>query len=750
MSGKSFKGAYFVTLLLFLLAGVGLRLHFETSAAQRLAPYVGSRLLVYGAVEPASVRQYAGYTAAIVRCEEVQLVSKAKAAAYANEGEELLAALKPVVEAKKKISYRDKLRVSVKGNLHTSGKVVLCGKLEELTSLRNPGGFDAALYNQLQRIGGRLSGAQLLAVRPEVSLWQQLELWRLELCIRLEKIAGRELGGILSGMVLGGSSRLDEEARELFTANGIAHLLSVSGTHLLLLTGLLVSVLRPVPPPWRQLLVAVVLALYAGLCGLRPPVLRALLMCVVLLFGGNGAKRGRLLCLVAVLLLLWKPLWLLDVGFQLSFAAAAGLVWLLPACKRLVGTRLPEPVSTGLAVTLAAQLAVVPVEASSFHQLSLVSLASNLLLVPLLELATQLALVGLLLPFGAFFVQLAAAILKQVLLQADWLAALPHSTVVVGDLPALCWLLYYAALALLADFGWLKLFSNKERYLAMGCCLAVIFSTVCWQYKRTLPLTAYFLDVGQGDCSVVVTPEQRVVVIDTGGLRNLDTGYRAVAPFLRSLGYSSIDVLLLSHYDFDHVGGAPSLLRQLQVKKLLLPREEVKEEGRALQQQILQQAAKSGVQAVEIAQAGRVLQLDADTQLEVLATAAAPTSGNEASTLAAVRSTRGSLLFTGDMGVERERELTELGSYTVLKAGHHGSRNSTGSEFLAQVCPQLTVLSCGRGNRYGHPHAETLERVRAARSAVARTDEQGCIKVVFDEKGIKWYSYVYNKQHFQE
>lgn len=749
MSGKSFKGAYFVTLLLFLLVGVGLRLHFEASAAQRLAPYVGSRLLVCGAVEPASVHQYAGYTAAIVRCEEVQLVSKAKAAAYANNDEELLPALKPV-EAKEKIPYRDKLRVSVQGNLHTSGRVVLCGKLEELTSLRNPGGFDAALYNQLQRIGGRLSGAQLLAVRPEVSLWQQLELWRLELCTRLEKIAGRELGGILSGMVLGGSSRLDEEARELFTANGIAHLLSVSGTHLLLLTGLLVSALRPVPPPWRQLLVAAVLALYAALCGLRPPVLRALLMCVVLLFGDSGAKRGRLLCLVAVLLLLWKPLWLLDVGFQLSFAAAAGLVWLLPACKRLVGTRLPEPVSTGLAVTLAAQLAVVPVEVCSFHQLSLISLVSNLLLVPLLELATQLALVGLLLPFGAFLVQLAAAILEQVLLQAGWLAALPHSTVVVGDLPVWCWLLYYAALALLADFGWLKLFSNKERYLAMGCCLTVIFGTVCWQYKRTLPLTAYFLDVGQGDCCVVVTPAQRVAVIDTGGLRSLDTGSRVVTPFLRSLGYSRIDVLLLSHYDFDHVGGAASLLRQLQVKKLLLPQEEVKEDSRALQQKILQQAAKAGVQSVEMAQAGRVLQLDAATQLAVLDTPAAPTSGNEASTLAAVRSSRGSLLFTGDMGVERERELTELGSYMVLKAGHHGSRHSTGSEFLAQVRPQLTVLSCGRGNRYGHPHAETLERVRAARSAVARTDEQGCIKVVFDEKGIKWYSYVYNKEHFQE
>ena len=729
---------YFVTLVCFLLVGVGLRLHFEASAAQQLAPYLGSRLLVRGAVEPASVRRYAGYTAAIVRCEQVQAVSGGRTADNI------------VAQGEHKISYQSRLRVSVKGSLPTSGRVELCGRLEELTSLRNPGGFDADLYNRLQGLGGRLSEAQLLAVQPGVSLWQQLELWRLALCARLEKIAGKELGGLLSGMLLGGSSRLEEQTRELFTANGIAHLLSVSGTHLLLLTSLLMAALKPVPQPWRKLVVIAVLALYAALCGLRPPVLRALLMCVALLLGGSGAERGRLLCLVAVVLLLWKPLWLWDVGFQLSFAAAAGLVWLLPACRRLVGTRLPEPVSIGLAVTLAAQLAVLPVEASSFHQLSLISLVSNLLLVPLLELAAQLALVGVLLPFGAYLVQLAAAILQQVLQQAGWLAALPYSTLVVGELPAVCWLLYYAGLALLADFSWLQLFSNKERHLALGCCLAAIFGTVCWQQQRTLPLTAYFLDVGQGDCAVVVTPEQRVVVVDTGGLRSLDTGSRVVAPFLRALGYSQIDVLLLSHYDFDHVGGATSLLRQLRVKKLLLPKEEVKEESRALQQEILQQAAKAGVSFVEVAQAEMLLQLDAATQLAVLAVPEMPTSGNEASTLAAVRGAQGSLLFTGDLGVERERELPEVGRYTVLKAGHHGSRYSTGSAFLAQVRPQLTVLSCGRGNRYGHPHAETLERLREARSAVARTDEQGCVKVVFDERGIKWYSYVYNKEHFQE
>ena len=101
---------------------------------------------------------------------------------------------------------------------------------------------------------------------------------------------------------------------------------------------------------------------------------------------------------------------------------------------------------------------------------------------------------------------------------------------------------------------------------------------------------------------------------------------------------------------------------------------------------------------------------------------------------------QGSVLFTGDMGEERERGL-QLQQYAVLKAGHHGSHYSSSMEFLEQVQPKLTVISCGRGNRYGHPHQETLERLQAIGSNVVRTDELGCIKVVFDAEGIKCYGY---------
>ena len=640
------------------------------SAEQQLAACFGRQLVVYGAVEPLSVRRQDGFSSAVLRCHKV----------YSDT----------------ELAYSGRLRVSVKGELPQAGCVVLKGTLEQLDSLRNPGGFDAASYNRVQELGGRLSKAQLLKTEPQVLWWQRFTLWNKKLSERMEATVGAEHGALLSGMMLGGSGRLDEETRELFTDNGLAHLLSVSGTHIVLLTGLLLALLQWVPLPWRKVIVITLLTAYALLCGLRPPVLRALAMSSVLLLGGSGAERGRLLCLVAALLLCLQPLW------------------------------------------LAAQLAVLPLEVYYFQQFSLIALVSNIVLVPVLEIAAQLALVGALLPVcGEYLLQLAAWLTAQVLTQARFFADLPYSTVVIGKLPAYCLVLYYAALFVWVDFPWLQFWSNRERRCILLLHALLLAGMLAYQQYRTLPLACYFLDVGQGDCAVIVTPSQRVAIIDTGGLKNISTATRVITPFLRYLGKREADILLLSHYDFDHVGAAADLLRQLRVKKLLLPNEALTEESKRVQQEILAQAGRTQAHVV---QGGERYALDDNAEIVLVDVPQQDVPGNEASTLAALQSVQGSVLFTGDMGEEREQRL-QLQQYTVLKAGHHGSHYSSSMEFLEQVRPRLTVISCGRGNRYGHPHQETLERLQAIGSAVVRTDELGCIKVVFDAEGIKCYGY---------
>lgn len=737
---KNLRWASLICLVLLLIFRL---LNMPPSAAEQLASYMGRQVMVLGDIEPLSVRSNGDFTSAVVRCRRLSVPAPKADKVQENVKQRLQGDSSMNIPQ----NYTGRLRVSVQETLPAAGSVEVAGMLEPLVGFRNPGCFDMQTYNRVQELGGRVSRAQVLDVQPKVLWWQRFALWNKNLAARIESVVGAERGALLAGMVLGGSSRLDEETRELFTDNGLAHLLSVSGTHLVLLTSLLSLLFSSVPWRWRRVLIIAFLVVYALLCGLRPPVLRALAMSSVLLFGGGGAERGRLLALLAAGLLCFKPVWLLDIGFQLSFAAAAGLIWLLSACQRVLPEIMPGLIREALAVTLAAQLAVVPLEIYYFHQISLVSLVSNIVLVPMLELAAQLALVGALLPVpGVYLLQGAGWLVAQVLVQAQFFAGLPYSVLAIGVLPAYCVVIYYALLALFADFAWLQFLCNAERKAAMFCCLLILGGTIGYQQQRTVPLACYFLDVGQDDCAVIVTPSQHIAFIDTGGLKNFSTGSRVLAPFLRSLGKREADVLLLSHYDFDHVGGAVDFLRQVRVKNLLLPNEKLTDESAALQRKILAQAKAQGTQ-VRVVHSGEQYVLDAGVALELVDVPQQAVCGNEASTLAALVSERGRVLFTGDMGEARERGM-QLLHYDVLKAGHHGSRYSSSAEFLQQVQPQFTVLSCGRGNRYGHPHEETLERLQAVGSQNLRTDELGCVKVVFDEEGIKCYSYVYNKKAF--
>ena len=291
----------------FVLLGLVNGLRVEPSAAEQLQPYYGKEVLLSGSIEALSVKEGEQYFSYVLQCEKLQ-------------------------QGQQTINYQGRVRMTLPQK--AKGSIIVAGRLEPLLGLRNPGCFDGELFNRINNIGGRLTQARLLpsSDKQEYTLFQQLQErlseWNVALREALNARLGQQLGPLLGNMLLGGSSSLDDETRDVFVANGLAHLLSVSGTHLVLLAGLCSSLLRAVPPLWRKALLTIALGIYALLCGLRPPVLRALLMSVVLLWGRQAevkepekksikqsqhyhnprAERGYLLCLVALVLLLVKPL----------------------------------------------------------------------------------------------------------------------------------------------------------------------------------------------------------------------------------------------------------------------------------------------------------------------------------------------------------------------------------------------------------------------------------------------------------
>ena len=805
-------------IIFFAFLGISSGLRVGPSAEAILEPFFGKEVVLVGHVEPLSIKYGPQYSSMQLQCEHLQQGSQV----ITYKGKVRLSLADTGVKSSNtvytKSLYHDILeeqKLSRFSKAFLTKRIIVCGKLEPLTAFHNPGGFDSKLYNRINDIGGRLRNTKLIQnadisinnLDEPYSFWQRLRnklaIYNLNLREQMQRLMGERSGKLLGSMLLGGSTDVDEDIRDVFTANGLSHLLSVSGTHLLLLASLLALLVQPLPKPLRKPLVGLLLLLYALLCGLRPPVLRALCMSLVVLWGrrdaddreqrtesyqkivgffDNKLERGYLLCLVAMGMLLLKPIWLLDIGFQLSFGAAAGLLWFMPPCQRLMAKLMPDFLAEGFAITLAAQLGVLPILAGNFHQLSLVSLISNLILVPVLEVAAFLASFGLFLShiptgiidgLGRLLSQTTSYLIDQLLVQAEFLAALPFSQFVIPSLPFWCMLIYYAALLVWADVPILQFISNTERRFFILCSSLALVVALLWQQYTPKPLTIYFLDVAQGDCVVIETPRREVYIYDTGGIQGLDTGKRIVAPFLRSLGRNSVDGLILSHYDYDHVGGAVGLLQQLQVRELVLPQEHLDEVGGTMHEAITLAAQKANTR-ITFAKMERSWQLGAGAVMSLLTPntlfsnsmvqneawqhssgvssstiALKPkletgVSGNDASTILALRSPQGSLLLTGDLGSEVEEQL-ELEDFTVFKAGHHGSKFSNSEKFLQRLQPQITVISCGANNRYGHPHQETLGRLQDIGSKVYRTDLQGCIKVVFDENGPRCYSYIYDR-----
>ncbi len=570
---KTFNILACITMLLF---GIILGLHDGPSAEERVKPYYDQQITVHGKVELETIRQSNGYTSFVIMCSNGPL-------------------------------HGVKLRTSVKGEqgerLQHYDTIKFTGIITPLQTLRNPGGFDAITYNRVNHIGGRLEKASVVETYNDSNFLNQLtkqcKIVSLHLANTIRTNVGDGVGALLIGMMLGGAnSQLDDDVRDIFSENGLSHLLSVSGTHLMLLASFLSTVLGyiPIKKKWIiQCLLLVCLLLYAMLCGFRAPILRALIMSIIVLFGGPGANRGRLLCLAVIGLLLYEPLWLFDIGMQLSVGATAGLIWLVPSCECLVqtialrisGLRVlfpktnhtdthdfklkgieqensifPDFFCTGMAVTISAQLATLPLMIYYFHQISIISLISNIVLVPILEVSLLFTATALLFGFlGMTLIQMHAFqmsewLITQVMTQADLLASLPCSTLTIGALQDsqafCCAVLYYLVLGLWAKHPVLDFIRPCERLKMIS--LSIVFILVSYGYQLVIPkpFAAYFLDVGQGDCTVLVTPKRQVIIYDTGGLKGLDTGSRVIAPFLRYMGITKVDLLILSHYDYEN------------------------------------------------------------------------------------------------------------------------------------------------------------------------------------------------------
>ena len=681
-----------------------------------------------------------------------------------------------------------------------SEKIRIAGIIKEPVFLRNPGTYDGYLSNKIKGIYGNITvlPAQLQTLKEPFPL--RFRFMSLAQEVREKALAKLHTGtgAILPAMVLGGYQGVAAEDADVFRDNGIAHLLAVSGTHVAVLTLLLHALLRPAGKK-RLIFIQSFLILYSLLCGLQPAVLRSVAMACVLLWGRSRKLKAdsvRLLLLTAWALLLANPFWLFDVSFQLSFVTTAGLLLAGPKVTAYIPQSLPDWLRTVLGVTLTAQIFSFPFSVYYFHRFSLIGLASNLLLLPALELALLLFLGGLFLLVleaagSAFFSTLfsftndtnqssmffnllysftgdlhqgsgisvtlinlpfstAEFLLQGAVAAGKLLTKLPFAAIDIAGWNRAQYFCYMGFVVAFFDLGPFSRLSSRQRKCLLWTMVCFFFLIHSIHFLLPKDLTVHFMDVGQGDAALVQTPEGKNILIDTGGLQgDADISRMVLLPYLRYLGVKQIDALCLSHGDHDHAGGAVGVAARLPVKNVFLGAgAEESPDMQALLKVVGTKANIYRMQKGEVWNVGgcKIVVASASDSTS----SASAVSEENASSLVLQLSCQGhSLVFTGDADMETEESaMPMLRRADVLKVSHHGSDTSSSPHFLDHIRPRFGVISCGKHNRYGHPGKETLERLAARHIIPLQTDQLGAIKVVFSKDKLRWYSYRYHENQF--
>jgi len=538
---------------------------------------------------------------------------------------------------------------------------------------------------------------------------------------------------IVDALVLGRRGDIDPQLRAEFVASGLAHLLAISGLHVGIIAAWIAVLGRVVGLGSRAVWLSAAGAWgYVLLLGFPAPATRAATFVAIgaLARARQRHPRGGAVLAVAVLVVLAvDPAAVAQVGAWLSVAAVWGTAEAAAVLRRL---RRPHPAVRLLAASVGAVLATAPITAWVFGQVSLAGVVTNLVAVPLAGITVPGILASLLgggLLAGGTGVTL--AVLERV---AALGARLPFG--VVGGDPGLPFALPWVGI--LGAGLWLvrvrPTWPVAVRRAAAMLALAVWAGLArdVWTRDRYAGLTLYVLDVGQGDAIALRSPRGRWMLVDAGPrIGGRDAGRTVVAPFLRRQGVRSLDLLVVTHGDADHVGGAPSVLAAVPAEVVMEPGQPL---GSTPYLEFLEAVDVAGA-AWRPARVGDAVDWDG-VRLEVLHPSERWLRGevraNENSVVLHVSFGAFDALLTGDAGLPVESAvLPAVSQVEVLKIGHHGSAGSTGTPFLAAAAPKVALISVGE-NGYGHPAAEVMARLAEGRIPAYRTDRGGMVTVRSD------------------
>ncbi|MBR2674996.1 MAG: DNA internalization-related competence protein ComEC/Rec2 [Mogibacterium sp.] len=617
---------------------------------------------------------------------------------------------------------------------YIGAKASISGKLAEFSEADNPGCFDYRDYMRSKGIAFKIKGYDLIIEDEEVSF-----LWRLKrrLAYAREHFLRHfeeEIGGFLRGIIFGDKSEIDDDVLREFKLNSTGHILAVSGLHI----GFLHSLLRFLSArkkTWlASILIISILLIYGEMTMWSSSVVRAIMVLGMSILSVNLRRRFDLLSSIsaaAFLILLFEPYMLLNAGFQLSFAAMSGIAFFSEPLSRYFGKL--------LGVIFSVQIGTVPVIATTFHRINLISFLINIPIIALSSILVPICIFCLFLDILAGGVPKIAVSFVE--LAAESIININHSLSFDGFFSELtsgggsAWTISLMLVLFFCSSEWFRVRIVRRKWRIIGktllCFIIPIIMVHAALFDPFFNDEIVFLSVGQGDCTHIRYGKEDIF-IDGGGSDFSNVGENILMPYLLSHRAGDLEMAVLTHLHKDHYLGIEELSEIYPVRSVAIP-EDYEEYYKSLAafncNNILYLNHKSNIRI------GDDIEIEVLFPYEGIGRKLIADDANEHNMVYMIHYRGVKIMVTGDLLEEDEFKMlrkyrgTDKLKCDILKVAHHGSKSSSSEEFLDAASPEIAVIQVGRNNLYGHPHEQTLERLKARGIQIYRTDEDGAVGV---------------------
>lgn len=559
---------------------------------------------------------------------------------------------------------------------------------------------------------------------------------------------------VLGGVVFGDDAiNPPNEIKESFINSGLLHILAASGMNVSIIFGLWFFIGSRLKLNYRFVLLfgALLVVFYTLMTGMGPSILRAAFMIEFIILGkliDRSTDNIALVFLVAFLMLLYNPAMINDVGFQLSFMVTFALMFYCPVVLEKIENKPLEFLSGTVMIPLVAQFWAAPIQMFYFNTFATYSFLANLAITPFIMIISALGFAGSIIAMVPIYVVadktcmifdfILNPIVSGLVNISNYFSSLPNSLLCTIHPTAFQLLLYYSALVI---FGFMLHHGFKNKKLLTSFLVLVVVFALSFIKISNHNCEVLVFDVGNADCFLIKTPENKYIIIDTAHgsfdpeKKTFSQADAIINKYLKDNGIRTIDLMILTHYDADHAGGAVDIMKAVEVKRVILNKDR---ESSKTAKALFAHIDENKINAVNAVNKENVFSENGFHLVTFTPDFTGDNNDNDNSIVTLMSFGDFDMLFMGDGGVRtfnrvKRNFINENNDIEVLKVGHHGAKFTVTSKMIRTINPDAAVVSTGM-NFYGHPDRETLDTLSKNNVKSFRTDVDNALKISSDGK----------------